>query len=162
MQQQRAAAKGSAKSPRSQLEGFIAKYSPEVAAEGRVALRKLRALVPGAVQMVYDNYQFLVVGFGPSERASDAVISLVFAPRWLSVCFLQNGPQLPDPAKLLRGSGNVVRNVRLASAKDLDTPPIRALISAALDRARVPIDPKGRGKLVVKSISAKQRPRRPT
>jgi hypothetical protein len=138
------------------------KYSPEVAANGRVALRKLRALVPGAVQLVYDNYQFLVVGFGPSEKASDAVLSLVFAPRWLSVCFLQNGPRLPDPKKLLRGSGNVVRNVRLESAKDLDTPPIRALISAALDRARVPINPKGRGRLVIKSISARQRPRRPT
>jgi len=48
------------------------------------------------------------------------------------------------------------------AAKDLDTPPIRALISAALDRARAPINQKGRGRLVIKSISAKQRPRLPT
>jgi hypothetical protein len=147
--------------PRLQLEGFIAKYSPEVAKDGRVALAKLRRLVPGAVQLVYDNYNFLVVGFGPSERASEAVLSLVFAPRWVSVCFLQDGPKLPDPDGLLRGSGSQVRNVRLESAKDLDKPAVKALIKTALGRARVPIDRKATGSLIIKSISAKQRPRRP-
>src|SRR5215217_599568 len=102
-------------SPRSQLEGFIAKYSPAVATEGRAALAKVRRLVPGAVELVYDNYNWLVVGFCPSERASEGVLSVVFAPRWITLCFLQNGPKLSDPAGLLRGSGTRVRNVRLAS-----------------------------------------------
>ena len=148
-------------SPRVQLEAFISKYTPAVAAEGRAALKTLRRLVPGAVELVYDNYNWLVVGFCPSERASDAVFSLVFAPRWLSLCFLQDGPDLPDPQGLLRGSGKIVRNVRLESAKDLDSPPVRALITEALARAGVPIDGGGRGRLVIRSISAKQRPRRP-
>jgi hypothetical protein len=150
-----------AQSPRAQLEGFIAKYSPEVAADGRSALARIRRLVPGAVQLVYDNYNWLVVGFCPSERASDAVLSIVFAPRWISLCFLQNGPQLPDPDGLLRGSGTRVRNVRLESAKDLDKPAVLALIKEALLRARVEIDPRGRGRLMIRSISAKQRSRRP-
>jgi len=104
-----------APTPQRQLESFISKYSPEVAREGRAAIKALERLVPGAVRMVYDNYNFLVVGFGPSERASEAVLSLAFAPRWISLCFLQGGPKLPDPHKLLRGSGTVVRNVRLES-----------------------------------------------
>jgi hypothetical protein len=61
---------------------------------------------------------------------------------------------------MLRGSGKVVRNVRLQSAKDLDTPGVRSLIEEALKRADVPIDGKRRGRLVIKSISTKQRPRR--
>jgi len=150
-----------AQSPKAQLEKFISKYSPAVAADGRAALRKLRRLVPGAVELVYDNYNWLVVGFCPSERASDAVLSLVFTPRWISVCFLQNAPHLPDPQRLLRGSGKQVRNIRLESAKDLDKPAVRDLIMEARARARVPIDSKGRGRLVIRSISAKQRPRRP-
>jgi hypothetical protein len=150
-----------AKSPRSQLEAFIAKYTPAVAAEGRSALAKLRRLVPGAVELVYDNYNWLVVGFCPSERASEAVLSLVFAPRWITVCFLQNGPALSDPEGLLRGSGKRVRNIRLASAKDLDQPAVRSLIDEALARAWVPIEATGRGRLVIRSVSAKQRPRRP-
>jgi hypothetical protein len=147
--------------PRAQLDRFISKYSSTVAADGRAALAKLRRLVPGAVELVYDNYNFLVVGFCPSERASDAVLSLVFTPRWVSVCFLQAGKALPDPHRLLRGSGTRVRNVRLESAKDVDTPAVRALIKEALARARVPIESGGRRRLVIRSISAKQRPRRP-
>lgn len=149
------------KSPRAQLDGFIAKYTPEVAREGRAALTKLRQRMPGAVQLVYDNYNWLVVGFGPSERASEAVLSLVFAPRWITVCFLQDGPALPDPHGLLRGSGKRVRNVRLASAKDLDKPAVRSLIKEALARARVPIGRAARGHLVIRAVLAKQRPRRP-
>ena len=147
--------------PKTQLDGFIDKYSPDIAREGRAALRRLRRLLPGAVQLVYDNYNWLVVGFGPSERASDAVLSLVFAPRWLALCFLQDAPSLPDPAKLLRGSGKVVRNVRLMAAKDLDAPPVRALITEALKRADVPIDAGAPRRIVIRAISKKQRPRRP-
>ena len=139
----------------------MAKYTPEIASEGRVALRTLRRMVPGATELVYDNYNFLVVGFGPTDRASDAVLSLAFAPRWLVLCFLQNGPKLKDPRKLLRGSGNVVRNVRLLSAADLTNPSVVALIEQALDKARVPFDRRARPRLIIKSISAKQRPRRP-
>jgi len=150
-----------APTPQRQLESFISKYSPEVAREGRAAIKALERLVPGAVRMVYDNYNFLVVGFGPSERASEAVLSLAFAPRWISLCFLQGGPKLPDPHKLLRGSGTVVRNVRLESAGDLNRPAIRALITESLRRAAMPIDPRAKGRLLIKSISGKQRPRRP-
>jgi hypothetical protein len=148
-------------SPGEQLDRFISKYAPSVAKEGRQALAKMRRLVPGAVELVYDNYNWLVVGFCPSERASEAVLSIVFAPRWITVCFLQNGPDLPDPEGLLRGTGKQVRNVRLESAKDLDKPAIRALVAAALAQADVPIPPSGRRRLVIKSVSAKQRPRRP-
>jgi len=89
--------------PAAALQSFIEKYPPQMQREGRAALRRLRRLIPGAVELVYDNYNWLVVGFGPSERASDAVCSLVFAPRWLTLCFLQDGPDLPDPHKVLRG-----------------------------------------------------------
>jgi hypothetical protein len=147
--------------PQSQLNGFIRKYSPAVAKEGRAALAAMRRLLPAAVQLVYDNYNFLVVGFGPSERTSEAVMSIAFAPRWIVLFFLQGGPRLPDPHKILRGSGGTVRHVRLDSAKDLARPAVRALIKAALVRAGVPVPTKGKGPLIIKSVSAKQRPRRP-
>jgi hypothetical protein len=120
----------------------------------------MRALVPGATELVYDNYNALVVGFGPSERASDAVLSLAIFPRWVTLCFIQNGPDIPDPDRLLKGSGNVVRHMRLTSADDLDTPPVRALIRAALTLADVPIRKSGKRRMIIKSVSARQRPRR--
>ena len=44
---------------------------------------------------------------------------------------------------------------------DLDQPAIQQLIAAALQRAIQPIDPAAPGQLVIRSISPKQRPRRP-
>ena len=149
-------------SPQAEFAGFLAKYTPAMVKDSRAALARLRRQVPGAVELVYDNSHALVVGFGPSERASEAVISLALMPRWVTLCFLQGGPALPDPQGLLRGSGTTVRNIRLASPADLEKPAIRALIATALSRAKVPIDPSGKRRLVIKSISDKQRPRRPS
>jgi hypothetical protein len=68
---------------------------------------------------------------------------------------------LPDPEKLLRGSGKRVRNIRLERAAVLDRPAVKALMSEAVKRAVVPFDPTVKGRLIIKSVSAKQRPRRP-
>src|SRR5262249_60447562 len=109
-------------SPSRQLATFIAKFSPSIAKEGRAALVRMRKLIPGATEMVYDNWNGLVVGFGPTARPSDAVVSILMAPDHLTLCFIQNGPSLPDPGQLLKGKGNVVRHMRLVSAPGLVTP----------------------------------------
>jgi hypothetical protein len=152
--------------PERQLDSFLAKYDREVSAFARRALAKMRKLVPGAVEMVYDNYNWLVIGFGPTERPSEAIFSIVLPPGHVTLCFLQ-GAGLPDPARRLRGSGNVVRNIRLydlgePDAKVLDDPEVSALINVALNRAKVPMPAGARRKLIIRSISAKQRPRRST
>jgi hypothetical protein len=147
-------------SPQARLEAFLAKYTPEVAAEAVASLERLRPHVPGAVEMVYDNYNALVVGFGATERASEAVLSIAVMPRWVTLCFLQ-GATLPDPHGLLRGEGNIVRNLRLGGAADIDRPEVRELIGLAVAGSPTPFDAASPGRMVIKSISAKQRPRRP-
>ena len=147
-------------SPRARLDGFLAKYSPEVTAVARAALKKMRQRLPGSFQLVYDNYNALVVGFGPSERASEAVMSIALYPRWVTLFFLQ-GARLADPTRLLKGSGTRVRHVVLSDVAVLDEPPVRALIRQALARADPPIDAKARRRMAIRSVSEKQRPRRP-
>ena len=142
------------------LAGFIAKFTPEMAARIRAARRKVRSLLPTATELVYDNYNFFVIGYAPRNRPSDAILSLACQARGISLCFLQ-GAGLPDPHRLLRGSGKVVRSLTVESAATLDRPEVRALVDAALDRARAPLDPSARHALVIRSVSAKQRPRRP-
>ena len=101
------------------------------------------------------------IGFGPSERASEAIFSIALYPRWVTLFFLQ-GAGLPDPRRLLKGSGKVVRHIVLASAADLDLPAIQDLMAQALQRAEAGIDRAAPGRLVIRSISAKQRPRHPS
>jgi hypothetical protein len=142
-----------------ELDSLIAKYSPEVAKVARQAFRWMRKKFPRATVMVYDNYNALAIGFGPTERASDAVFSIVAYPRWVNLFFLQ-GAGLPDPHKLLQGSGKQVRSVLLQNAGLLDDPAVLALIDAEAKRSGLLPDA-GSGKIVIKSISARQRPRRP-
>jgi hypothetical protein len=150
-----------AETPARQWAAFLSKYDPKIAALARAALARMRTYVPGAVEIVYDNYNALVVGFGPSERASEAVMSIALYPRWVTLFFLK-GAVLPDPARLLKGSGTRVRHIVLGDVAVLDRPPVRALIRQALAQANPPIDAKARRRMAIRSVSEKQRPRRPT
>lgn len=147
-------------SPSAQLAGFIARYDPPVQKVAKAALTKLRRLLPGSVELVYDNYNALAIGFSPSERASDVVASIALYPRWVSLFFM-GGARLADPKKLLKGSGTKVRHIVLESAAVLDSPGVKALFRAAVAAHPSRLDPKARRRIVVKSVSAQQRPRRP-
>jgi hypothetical protein len=146
--------------PKQQLDEFIDRFTPEVAATARAALRKMRRRLPAALELVYDNYNALAIGFSPTEKTSDAIFSIALWPRWVSLFFLQ-AAKLPDPKKLLKGSGSVARHLVLETAEVLDDADVQSLMSAALQRAKTPMPESGGGKIIVKSISAKQRPRRP-
>ena len=141
------------------LDGFIDRYTPEIAGDARRALTFMTARLPTATRLVYDNYNALVVGFGTSAKVADVILSLALYPRWVTLFFLK-GTVLPDPAGLLQGSGSTVRSVRLQPISRLGTPEVAALIDAAVANARR-YPPSGEGPLIIKSISAKQRPRRP-
>lgn len=149
-----------ASSPEAQLAGFLDKYTPEVAALARELRAALQSRLQGAMELVYDNYNALVIGYGPSEKSTEAVFSLAVYPRWVTLFFLQ-GAGLADPSGLLQGTGTTVRSLILNSAADLDRPGVKKLMAEALKSAPCPIDKRGPGGLVIKSVSAKQRPRRP-
>ena len=145
--------------PQEQLDGFIDKFTPDIAATIRRAVAMVSARLPGATILVYDNYNALAIGFGASDKVRSIVCSVAGYPRWVSL-FLANGPTLPDPDGLLEGEGNTVRHVKLTGDR-IESPAVAALIDAAASRVAVPIDPAGQGRLIIKSVSAKQRPRRP-
>jgi hypothetical protein len=146
--------------PQEQLAELIDRFTPAVAALARRALVKMRKLTPGALELVYDNYNALAIGFSPTERAGDGIFSIAIFPGNPSLFFLQ-GAKLPDPTKRLRGSGNVVRHIVIEDVAMFDEPAVRRLIDVALARAKVPLDEKQRRRMIIKSISTKQRPRRP-
>jgi len=146
--------------PASQLEGFLARYSPDVVKVARQALRLLRPHLRGSFELVYDNYNALAIGFSPTDRASDVIVSLALYPRWVSLFFMR-GATLSDPNGLLRGSGRQVRHVKLEPVGILQSPPMRSLLRHAIERSPKPLDPSAKRKLIIKSISSTLRPRRP-
>lgn len=110
-------------------------------------------------RLVYDNYNFFVIGYSPTERPSDSIVSITARAGSVGLCFIR-GAALPDPKRLLQGSGNQTRFIRLDSVDVLPRPEIEELIASAIRSARTPLPPPGRAGLIIRSISAKQRPRR--
>jgi hypothetical protein len=120
----------------------------------------MRKKFPAATVIVYDNYNALAIGFATSDKASGAVFSIALYPRWVNFFFL-HGATLPDPHKRLKGSGKQVRNITLHALDDLREPAVAALIDAEAERFGLASLTGPRGAIVIKSVSAKQRPRRP-
>ena len=150
----------STESPAKQVAGFIAKFDPSVAKLTRAARSVLRRRFPTAIELVYDNYNALAIGYSSTERTSDVLFSLAVYARGVNLYFMY-GRSLPDPDKLLQGSGSQGAFVRLDDVSVLDRPGVKALIDASVKNAEPPLATSGRGYTIVKSISAKQRPRRP-
>ena len=142
-----------------QLAGFIAKFDPAMAKRIRSVRQALRRRFPTANELVYDNYNFFVIGYCSSERPSDCIVSLAANAKGVGLSFYY-GATLPDPHKILQGSGNQNRFIRLESAAALGRPEVEALLSAAAAQGKVPLRASGRGRLTIRSVSVKQRPRR--
>lgn len=142
-----------------QVTSFIDKFDPAMAKRIRACRAAMRKRLPTANELVYDNYNFFVIGYGPTEKPSQCVVSLAADKNGIGLSFLY-GKGLPDPEKRLNGSGSQNRFIRLQGAATLREPAVEALLQAAIERAQVPFAPSGRGRVIVRSISAKQRPRR--
>ena len=143
---------------RVQLDRFIAKFGADHRALIRAVRAALRKRFPTAYELVYDNYNFFVIGYSPTERPSDAILSITANASGVGLCFIF-GATLPDPARILLGSGRQTRFIRVPNTDVLDRAEVRALIDAAEARSEAPFRDKGRGKLVIRSVSTKQRPR---
>jgi hypothetical protein len=147
--------------PRQELDGFLAKYDPAIARIAKAVLAAMRRRLPGAIELVYDNYNALAIGFATGDRVRDVVFSIAVYPRWVTLFFFKDGARLPDPHGVLRGKGAQVRHVVLEEgAATLDEPAIRELMRVALDRHGWTPTRGARGSIVIKSVAPKQRPRR--
>ena len=151
-------AAGRKETPEGELRSFIDKFD----AKDQKLIRSVRAAIrkrfPSANELVWDNYNFFVIGYSPTDRPADSIVSIAARANGVGLCFIQ-GAKLPDPKGLLLGSGKQTRFIRVEAASQLASPDVEALLVAAIDQAKVPLPPTGRGRLIIRSVSAKQRQR---
>ena len=142
------------------IEAFVARYTPAIAAQLRDARQRLRARFPRGVEMVFDNYNALVFGIGPTDRTRESFISIAGYPKWVTLFFL-DGASLRDPEGLLEGEGKQVRGIRLKTPADMDAPAVAALIEQAIASRRDALAAAAPLSTMIKAEVEKQRPRRP-
>lgn len=148
-----------AASAEAQLRSFITKFEPKDQRLIRAVRAAVRKRFPTANELVWDNYNFFVIGYSPTERPTDAIVSIAARANGVGLCFI-HGRGLPDPQKLLLGAGKQTRFIRVESARLLTDPDVEALLAAAVERATTPLPHTGRGRLLIRSVATKQRPRR--
>jgi hypothetical protein len=147
--------------PSQAVNAMIDRFDPAIAKTARQALAVMRKLLPGAFELVADNYNALGIGFSSSEKSSGVVMSIVLYPRWVSLFFF-DGALLADPTRRLKGSGKVIRHIVLEKgAATLAEPDVRALIRQAVAEADPPLPRSRKGKMIILFVTARQRPRRP-
>jgi hypothetical protein len=108
---------------------------------------------------VYEYSDFFVISYSPNEHGYEGVLAIRASANGVRLYF-NRGKGLPDPAKLLRRSGNQTRWIPLEGASTLARPAVACLIDEAIARNRVPFARTGRGPVVIRSVSAKPHRRR--
>jgi hypothetical protein len=144
--------------PAAQLAAFIARFDPPVQRLIRAARAGMRKTYPSAVELVYDGFNALAIGYCSTPRASDCLVSVAAYASGVNLYFYY-GASLPDPARRLQGEGKQGRFVRFEGPVTLRDPAVRALLRAAATQARTPLPSKGRGALIIQAISPRRRPR---
>jgi len=147
------------RSAEAQLRTLIAKFAPAHLRLIGAMRRWLRKRLPTAHEVVYEYRDWFVISYSPNERGYEGVLAIRASADGIKLYF-NCGKELPDPAKLLQGSGKQTRSINLEGASTLARPEVASLIDEAIARNRVPFEGAGRGSVVIRSALAKQRRRR--
>jgi hypothetical protein len=141
-----------------ELRGLIVRFAPAHQRLIAGMRRWLRKRLPTAHELVYEYRDFFVISYSPSERGYEGVLAIRASVNVVRLYF-NRSKELPDPMKMLKGSGNQTRWIQVEGPSILAQPPVARLIEEAIARNRVPFAHTGREPVVIRSVSAKQ-PRR--
>jgi len=145
--------------PEDQLRSYIDRLDAKNQKLVRAVRAALRKRFPTANELAYDYGNSVVISYSPTDHGIDGIVAISARATGVSLYFSQ-GPQLPDPKRLLRGSGKQTRFIQVEAAGQLANPDVKAMIAAAIEQAKVPLPSTGKGKLMIRGAAAKQRPRR--
>jgi hypothetical protein len=106
--------------------------------------------LPTAHEVVYEYRDFFVISFSPSGHGYEGVFAIRGNESGVKLYFNQ-GKELPDPVKLLKGSGKQVRWVEVEGASTLTRPAVVSLIEAAIAHNSVPFESDGCGSVVIRA-----------
>lgn len=152
---QSAAARRSAEA---QVRTLIAKFAPAQLRLVNAMRKRLQKRLPTAHEVVYEYRDCFVISYSPSERGYEGILAIRAGSNGVRLYF-NRGKDLPDPEKLLQGSSQT-RFVDVEGTSTLARPVVARLMDEAMARNRVPFARAGRGSVVIRSASAKQRRRR--
>jgi len=145
--------------PHLHLRSLIERFDSDDQRLIRSVRSSVRKRLPTVNELVYDYKTFFVIAYSPTDRPMESIVSIAARPDGVRLYFTR-GTGLPDPKRLLSGSGRQTRFIRVEAASQLAHPDVEALIAAASDHAGVALPSREGGRLIIRSGGTKQRARR--
>ena len=102
---------------------------PEIQALAHAARALLADVMPGITEVPWARQKIAGYGIGP-KKMSQHFCYLAPYKKHLNFGFMY-GAHLPDPHKLMEGSGKDLRHIKIRSATELEQPALRELIEQA-------------------------------
>jgi len=110
------------------IDTLLADYKPAVRDLALQVRMLVRTVLPDAHESVQNGYKTITYGTG--QRMSEEICYI--APLTSSVNLgFHHGTKLPDPERLLKGTGKSLRHIKIESPAELDSPAIKCLLEAA-------------------------------
>ena len=147
---------GARRSAEAEFRSLVTKFAPAHQRLTGAVRRWLRKRLPTAHEVVYEYRDCFVISYSPNEHGYEGVFAVRADADGVKLYF-NRAKGLPDPEKLLRGSGGQARWIHLEGASTLAGPEVVGLVDEAIARNRVPFADSGRGSVVIRSTSAKRR-----
>ena len=120
--------------PPRELLKFLKPYDKET----RDLALQLRALLLDEMapcyENIYDAYSAVAIGYGTSEKLGDGIFHIAVYAKGANLGF-NDGATLDDPKRILEGSGNRIRHIKIRKPEDLRRPELRAYIRRARKKA---------------------------
>jgi hypothetical protein len=123
--------------PDRKLLSYLAPYDPHIA-KLTLALREVvLEEAPGAIESLVNGYA-VSIGFSfTGKPLKDGFCHVVTYSSHVNLGF-NRGALLPDPNKVLMGSGKSIRHITIHDQRELERPPLRRYLQAAIEQVGRP------------------------
>ena len=144
------------RSAEAELDVLVAEFAAAHTKLVSTARKWLRKRLPTAFEVVYEYRDCFVISYSPNEHGYEGVFALRASESGV-VLYFNFGKDLPDPGKVLQGSGKQTRSISLEGAATFARPEVACLIDEAIARNPVPYATTGRGSVLIRPTSASKR-----
>jgi hypothetical protein len=122
------------------FDEIVSGVSPHARQLAEAARALIRDVYPAIVEVPWPKQRVIGYGVGP-RKMSEHFCYISVSRNHINLGFMY-GAELPDPEKLLEGSGKLLRHVRITELDQLSNPALRQLLITA-SKHRMPVRPSG-------------------
>ncbi len=111
------------------FDEITAEANPMVQELARRAKSLILEVMPDVVEVAWPRQKIISYGVGPKKMSEHFCYIAVLKER-INLGFYY-GADLPDPAKLLEGTGKSLRHIKISGLEQLTDPQLKQLVEAA-------------------------------